>query len=96
MDELQQVKKRLEELAGRSAGRGAYVASEFLTPAEQALLLSLRLPAAFTLEGGYPQAERRIAWFGSEHTCGWAEAPPLVWLEIAPKSAKFAEDGFIS
>lgn len=92
MDDLQQVKKRLEELAGRSAGRGAYVSSEFLTPAEQALLVSLRLPAPYTLEGGYPQAERRIAWFGDSYTCGWEQDPPLMWLEIAPKSAKFAED----
>ena len=92
MEDLQQVKKRLEELAGRSSGRSAYVSSEFLTPAEQALLISLRLPVPYTLEGGYPQAERRIAWFGSEHICGWAEDPPLMWLEIAPKSAKFAED----
>ena len=40
MEDLQQVKKRLEELAGRSSGRSAYVSSEFLTPAEQALLIS--------------------------------------------------------
>ncbi len=92
MDDLQQMKKRLEELAGRSAGRGVYVSSEFLTPAEQTLLVSLRLPAPYTLEGGYPQAERRIAWFGSELVCSWEQSPPLMWLEIAPKSAKFAED----
>lgn len=91
-DDLQQVKKRLEELAARSSGRGAYVSSEFLTPAEQALLLSLRLPAPCSLEGGYPQAERRIAWFGDSNSCGWEQAPPLMWLEIAPKSAKFSED----
>lgn len=92
MDDLQQVKKRLEELAGRSAGRNAYVSSEFLTPAEQTLLVSLRLPGPYSLEGGYPQAERRIAWFGSEDLCGWPQEAPLMWLEIAPKSAKFAED----
>lgn len=91
MEDLQQVKKRLEELAGRSSGRNAYVSSEFLTPAQQTLLVSLHLPAPYTLEGGYPQAERRIAWFGSENLCGWGQAPPLMWLEIAPKSAKFAE-----
>lgn len=91
MEELQQVKKRLEELAGRSSGRGQYVSSEFLTPAEQSLLLQMPLPAPCTLAGGYPQAERRIAWFGSEALCGWIQEPPLMWLEIAPRSARFAE-----
>lgn len=91
MDEEAQLKKRLGELADRAATRGIYVNSEFLTLGEQTILAALPPMTAYTLEGGYPQAERRIAWFGSEALCGYPQEPPLQWLCITPKSLKFAE-----
>lgn len=89
--EEQQLLRRLEELAARAAGRGCYTASDFLNLAQQTLLLQRPWQAPFRLEGGYPDAERRIAWFGDEALCGYAAEPPICCLEIAPKAAKFAE-----
>ena len=60
------LKNRLNELARRAEGRGQWVFSEFLTPAEQDVLLRLRVPCPFTLFGGLESSERRVACFGSE------------------------------
>lgn len=91
MEEEIQLKKRLRELGDRAAARGVYVNSEFLTLGEQTLLEGLPCAAPYTLEGGYPQAERRIAWFGGETLCGYPQEPPLQWICIAPTAPKFAE-----
>lgn len=91
-DDVQLLKKRFEELAKRSSNKGIWVYSDFLNVAQQSLLLSLKLPCRFTLEGGYPCAERRIACFGSEEDCGYEAAPDYVCLEIRPVSQKFAEN----
>ncbi|MBQ1729022.1 MAG: hypothetical protein II036_01530 [Oscillospiraceae bacterium] len=85
------IKNRLSELARRSYERGIWVSSEFLSLSEQDILLRLRLDSPFTLEGGCEGAERRLAHFGSEETCGWREEPPIVCVKIAPVSEKFAE-----
>lgn len=88
-----QLKKRFAELASRSYSRGCYTASDFLTTAEQSVLISTRLEpgCVFSLEGGYDAAERRMAWFGSEDICGYVQAPPIVCVRIAPAAQKFAD-----
>lgn len=85
------LKNRLSELADRAWGRGAWVFSEFLTLAEQDTLLRLRLTCPFTLFGGLPSAERKIACFGSEEICGWTQTPPVTCVKIAPVRQKFAD-----
>ncbi len=85
------LKNRLTELALRAWDRGTWVFSEFLTLAEQDTLLRLRLDCPFTLFGGLPAAERKIACFGSEELCGTAPTPPVTCLKIAPLRQKFAD-----
>ncbi len=89
------LRKRFSELAGRASSRGKYEYSEFLTLAEQNELCRMTFDkgsAPFALHGGYDGAERKIAVFGSEELCGYAESPPLVCLEASPLSARFSED----
>ena len=83
-NELEMLKKRLVELSRRSAERGIKTNSEFLSLGEQAELLRLRLESPCALDGGYAEAERRVAVFGGERA-------PLCCLEISPVSKKFAE-----
>lgn len=91
LDENRLLKNRFEELALRSANRGIWVYSDFLTVAEQSALLSMRLPCGIMLEGGYEAAERRLACFGSEEDCGYEAAPDYVCVKIEPVSQKFAD-----
>ena len=83
-NELEMLKKRLVELSRRSAERGIKTNSEFLSLGEQTELLRLRLESPCALDGGYAEAERRVAVF-------WGERAPLCCLEISPVSKKFAE-----
>ncbi len=85
------LKNRLSELANRSYNRGIWVYSEFLTLAEQDVLLKSRLELPFTLFGGLPTSERKLACFGSEDLCGCEAAPPVVCLKLAPLQQKFAD-----
>jgi len=85
------LKNRLTELANRSQSRGIWTTSEFLSLAEQDTLLRLRLSAPYTLVGGFDAAERRVAHFGSEESCGWVEEAPIVCVKIAPVMDKFAD-----
>ncbi len=57
---------RLVEMAERTAERGFAQQSDFLSPAERALCLSIpEIPKLCTLtfDGGYPEAERTVAVF---------------------------------
>ena len=87
-NELEQVKKRLTELARRAQKRGEAASSGFLTPAEQAELTRLRLEP-FAFDGGWEGAERRCAVLLPWEGCEWESR--VVCLEIAPANAKFAE-----
>ncbi len=85
------LKNRLTELANRAWSRGTWVFSEFLTLAEQDTLQRLRLDCPYTLFGGLPTGERRVACFGSEELCGYVQSPPVVCLKIEPALQKFAD-----
>ncbi len=91
MENLELTANRLSELAARAEKRGIWVYSEFLTLAEQNIALSLKLRCPFELWGGVPEAERKIACFGSEDLCGWRQEPPVVCVKLQPASQKFAE-----
>lgn len=89
--EIQQLKKRFTELSHRADARGCYTTTEFLTLAEQDVLLHLpQSGAPVRLVGGYDGAERKIAVFGSEELCGYQMPPTIVCLAICPVSQKFA------
>lgn len=86
------LKKRWRELAQKSASRGLFTYTGFLSEGEQALLVAMQrsLAAPVTLFGGTEQSERRMARFGDEDAAGNA-AFPIVCLAILPKSAKFSD-----
>lgn len=73
--ELAQAARRLEELALRSARTGFPCFSAFLSPAEAeyALAAARKSSVSVALEGGYEEAERRMARFSAEED----EAPPF-------------------
>ena len=81
---------RLKELSKRSFSRGIWTFSEFLTMAEQALVAAAA-ESDYVLVGGFDVAERRIAVFGSEDSCGYQFYPPLKIVKIQPVSKKFSD-----
>ncbi|MBR3754762.1 MAG: hypothetical protein IKK49_06625 [Clostridia bacterium] len=86
------LKKRFEELASRSRNKGIWVFSDFLSTAQQGVLVSMRLPYRFELHGGYEGAERRVACFGSVDDCGYECTPDFVCIKIEPVAQKFADE----
>ena len=88
------IKRHLCDLATRAENGGYYVYSEFLSPAEQALVSDLFRDGkitAYTLEGGYAFAERKLCVFGNEGELGYPPEAPCVWLKIAPREKKFSD-----
>jgi RNA-binding protein YlmH len=93
-DNDRELQKRFGELAYRAFSQQRYTYSEFLTPAEQGALLRTsfdRNSASIALWGGYDDAERKMAQFGSEEQCGYVEDPPIHCISIKPLSQKFAD-----
>lgn len=90
-DDDKQLLRRFSELSDRAASRGCWTNTEFLTLAEQDLLLRAVLDAPAALFGGFDTAERKLALFGSESLCGYEARPPIVCLLIEPAAPKFAE-----
>ena len=89
------LKRHLADLSKRAYMGGYYVFSDFLSPAEQALLAEGKregLVGDYLLCGGYDSAERRMAVFGSESEFGYEHELPAGWLKIAPVAKKFAEE----
>ena len=88
-------KRHLADLYRQADRGGYYVYSDFLSPADQALLSEAKregLVGDYSLCGGYDSAERRMAVFGSESEFGYAYELPAGWLKIAPVAKKFAEE----
>ncbi|MBQ8403017.1 MAG: hypothetical protein IJX55_01155 [Clostridia bacterium] len=73
------------------AGGGYYTYSSFLSLAEQDLLLKTKTGISTSLFGGYENAERKIAVFGSEEDFGYTEEAPIVCLKIEPRMQKYAD-----
>ena len=59
-DEENMLKKRFIELSERAFSKNIYTFTEFLSPAEQALLKSCIKGAPYHFDGGYENAERRL------------------------------------
>lgn len=83
----ERIARRADELVSRAEKTGAAQQTLFLTPAEQAEIVS-HAPGCL-LEGGYEGAERRIAVFPGDSS---EYEPPIVCLRIAPVSRKFSEE----
>lgn len=83
------LESHLRDLAAESRDGCYYTYSGFLSLAEQDLLIKARLGAS--LFGGYENAERKIAVFGSEEEFGYAAEAPIVCLKIEPRMQKYAE-----
>lgn len=92
MDELTLIKNRFNDLAERSYERGIYTYSEFLTMAEQNVLMKMHLPAKTSFYGGYENAERNIVVFGDESDLGYECFYPVRFIKIEPLQMKFADN----
>ncbi len=92
--EMQQVKSRLKDLAERSYRQNVYSFSGFLSLAEQDQFWSVEKELPYCkgkLWGGYEQAERKVARFGSAEELGYEEDYPIACVHIWPLQAKFAD-----
>lgn len=93
--DLQNLKKRLLELAERSYSHGVYTFTPFLGLSEQQALYEIWRDVAYAgcdMEGGNPQCERRMVRFGSPDALGYEESYPIQCIKIEPLTPKFAED----
>ena len=89
--EEQQISHRLSELASLCFYRNIPVFSDFLTLKEQEIFLSTSFSSvSHFLEGGYPEAERKIACFFPEGYEKSFVMEHLKLIKIAPVSEKFA------
>lgn len=84
------VVSRIKELSKRSFNRGIWTFSDFLSLAEQSLA-EASAESEYLLWGGYENAERKIAAFGSEDICGYKEEMPIKIVKIEPVSKKFSD-----
>lgn len=92
LDDIQSLKKRFIELAAMAQEQYRYVFTNFLSLSEQSILYECEkaLPCmSVKLFGGYEEAERKIARFGSVK--GYEEVFPISVLMINPVNKKFAE-----
>ncbi len=89
-DEIQIFKNRIKELYERSKNRGTYFYSDFLNMHEQTVLFET-IKYGYTLEGGYEDAERKIACFGDENDLCYPPEPPVTIICIEPLSPKFSD-----
>ncbi len=89
-DEENLLKKRFIELAERAYSKNIYTFTEFLSPAEQNLLRFSVKGVPYCFEGGFENAEKAIAVFGSEELFGYIEPAPISYIKIEPCSMKFS------
>ena len=90
--DIQQLKKRLIELADKAYSRNIYTYTPFLGLAEQQAYYAVEREVSYAgvrMEGGVPLCERKIIRFGDP---GYEEAFPIVRMEILPRTPKFAEN----
>lgn len=92
--EMQQLKKRLLELAERSYHHGIYTFTPFLGLSEQQAFYEIQREVSyvgFGMAGGCPVCERKIIRFGTPEQLGYEEPYPVSCLKVEPPLPKFAE-----
>ena len=83
--------RRAEELSARAASKGIYTRTAFLSEGEAALLSESSFPLKPVFYGGFEEAERCVALFGTEEDLGYPWESDLVLLKIEPRMQKFAD-----
>ena len=86
--------RRVQDLAVAASRRGVPMFSDFLTLAQQSQVISMPLKGSgvfLSMEGGYAQAERKLAVFTPAEVRGQAQ-PPITCLRILPRADRYAED----
>ena len=79
-----QLLERIYDLAGRVSARGVYAFSDFLTPAQQALIAKATELTRFcdiTFDGGYEGALRKVAVLRPKD-CYYEQEPPIEILTV--------------
>ncbi|MCM1027459.1 MAG: YlmH/Sll1252 family protein [Roseburia sp.] len=93
--EIQLLKSRLHDLAGRSFAQGIYTFTGFLGLGGQEAFWQeepgLRY-AGYTLYGGFENADRVMIRFGDSGQLGYETPFPIVCIHIAPLQEKFADE----
>lgn len=92
--DLQQLKKRLLELAEKSYSRSIYTYTPFLSLSQQQVFHAISAEvsyAGYAMEGGAPDCERKMIRFGSVENLGYEENFPIACLEMQPVTPKFAD-----
>lgn len=92
--ELQQLKKRLLELADKSYSRGIYTYTSFLGLSQQQVFYEIEKDLSYAgtaMEGGAPICERKMIRFGSAENLGYEEEYPIACLEMMPVTPKYAD-----
>lgn len=90
----EQFRKRMIELARKSDLTNQYIFTDFLSMAEVDILhktMQSEHVRAYELFGGMEDCERLMARFGSEEIFGYEVPYPIVCIHIAPLMEKFAE-----
>ena len=90
-DDIKETVKRYAKLSERAAAKGIYTETPFLTEGEMSALCMEKLPIRPRFEGGYEEAERCLAVFGSADQFGYEWESPIRILKISPKMQKFAD-----
>lgn len=92
--DIQNLKKRMLELAERSYSHGIYTFTPFLGLSEQQAFYEIQRDVAYAgydMEGGNPLCERKIIRFGSPELLSYEEAYPIQCIKVEPLILKFAE-----
>jgi len=92
--ELQQLKKRFEDLAERSWQQNLFTFTSFLSLAEQNAFLEAAQGKGwhYQMYGGMEHTERQMVRFGDAKTFGYEQPYPIVCLCIRPLQEKFADE----
>ena len=93
-EEDERLKNRFIELAQKSNDQSRYTYTGFLSSWEQTLLSQSMASfpfISFETWGGYPQAERQMARFGSPQALSYAEPFPLSCIKVSPLRQQFAD-----
>lgn len=94
MDGEELLRKRLEEWAAKSYQNNIYTYTGFFGMGELDIFHRMKNTlayAGYTLFGGRADCERLMVRFGNEEVLGYGEEFPIVCVELAPVTPKFAE-----
>lgn len=92
--EIQQLKNRLHDLAGKSFQQSCYTFTGFLGLSEQDVFWQEEKElkyAGYRLNGGFETADRVVIRFGNPEELGYEAEFPLVCIHIEPLAQKFAD-----